>query len=197
MDGTARVHAPNGGRSEFGAGGGDAAALIDSALQLRWRAPEVTLLLAERAAAWAGEDATAALRAEQLVAASLNALGRGAEVIGRALAAVRCAEDAGATGEVAPLRVELGGAAVEAGDPAAALAVLRPILVPGAAAVSQVRASALVHGGSALMLLGRPGDGDRAFAEADDHYQGSADPDAVLLRAALRARRAARHRRDG
>lgn len=210
MDGTARDN----GRSPSGAAGGNAAALIHAALQLRWCAPEVALLLAEQAAE-AGGDTRMVLRAEQLVAACLNALDRGIEAIGRSAATLRQAAADGAADEVAPLRVELAAAAVEAGDPAAALAVLSPVLEQGTGP-PVVQQSALVAAGNALMLLGRPDDAARALIEADeghaeheDHeghedreshedHEGVADPDAALiLRAALRARRAAWYRRDG
>ncbi|MQA15396.1 MAG: diguanylate cyclase [Pseudonocardiaceae bacterium] len=199
MDGTA----PEDVRIGIAAGGGDAAALVESALALRWRAPELALLAAERAGASAADtgDAAAAHTAELVAVASLNRLGREVEAAQRALPALRRCEQAGVGGDVAgQLRAELAAGAVAAGMHTAALAALRPVLEAGGAIGPAVRGSALVQAAAALAALERPDDAAGALNEADDLYRGDPDLEAahsVLLRGTVRAARSGRHRRLG
>ncbi|HEV7830037.1 MAG TPA: hypothetical protein VGP04_14560, partial [Pseudonocardiaceae bacterium] len=54
------------------ANGGEAASLVESAMLLRWRAPELALLLADRAVTAAQDDKMAVLRADYLAVFALN-----------------------------------------------------------------------------------------------------------------------------
>lgn len=196
MDGTAREDL----RGDSAAGGEDAASLVESALQLRWRAPELALLLADRAAA-AETGATTDLRAALLAAASLNRLGREVEAGVRALAALRYVAHGGTRGDLAQqLRVELAAGAAAVGASGAALAALRPVLEPGSGTTPAVRAAALVQLAALLSGLERPDGAVGALSEADDLCQGDTELEplaGVLLRGTVAAVRAAHHRRHG
>ncbi len=198
MDGTARDDL----RSDT-AVGEDTASLVEAALQLRWRAPELALLLVDRAAApGSGMAGTADL----LAAASLNRLGREVEAGQRALAALRCAgpyasePDASEPELARQLRVELAVGAVAVGAAGAALAVLRPVLQAGPGIRPAVRATALVQLAAALTELERDDGAALALEEADELYRHDADLEAipaVLLRGTVRALRSSQHRRRG
>ncbi len=198
MDGTACKYV----RNDTAAGGDDAAMLVDSALQLRWSAPELALLLADRAAA-TGLVGTPGRRAALLAAASLNLLGREVEAGKRALTGLRHLDHGDRGGAECDLdrqlRVELAAAAVAVGAANTALSVLRPVLAVGPGARAAVRASALVQLATALAGLDRAGDAARALREADDLYQDAdVEPDpAALLRGTVRAARSAQYRRHG
>src|SRR5437763_2561072 len=76
--------APTGGPN-----GGEAASLVESAMLLRWRAPELALLLADRAVTAAQDDAVAVLRADRIAVFALNRLGRSGEAAQRLVPAIR------------------------------------------------------------------------------------------------------------
>ncbi|MCP2259742.1 diguanylate cyclase (GGDEF) domain-containing protein [Streptoalloteichus tenebrarius] len=188
--------ARGGAPTEDGAG-----ELFEPAWRLRWRAPELALVLGERAARTAAvrRDESTRLRSELLVVFVLNRLGRGVAAAERAVAALRPAE-VGDDPELAwSLRVELAQAARAAGAPLTGFAVLRPVLeasgVPDA-----VRASALVQFAACLAHLGRGQELAESLAEADRLYESDTrlDGDVRLLsRGMVRAVTAAHHRRWG
>jgi diguanylate cyclase (GGDEF)-like protein len=171
------------------------------AWQLRWRAPELSLVLSERASALATgrRDELERLRAETLTVFSLNRLDKGVQAVERAVTALKAAE-AGNHIELAwRLRVELAACARAAGVPLTGFGVLKPVLraqgVP-----PEVRASALVALTDCLVLIGRSTELTDALDQADQLYGKDAtlDADAALLsRALLRASTARQHRRWG
>ncbi|WP_139274132.1 hypothetical protein [Saccharopolyspora flava] len=101
--------------------------LLEPAWQMRWRVPELTLVLSDRAAALARRtgDRGARLRAEALALFATNRLGRGVAATGRALTAVHDAETAGYPDLLTGLRIELGWCAVSSGSHEVAVRVLR------------------------------------------------------------------------
>jgi tetratricopeptide (TPR) repeat protein len=192
VDGTAHEDL----RSATAAGGEDAPALVESALQLRWRAPELALLLADQAGGATGDVIT-----DLLAAASLNRLGREVEAGQRALAGLRRAGSDESNRDLrCELRVELAAGAVAVGGVGAAMALLRPVLEAESGAVPSVRATALVQLAVVLTVLERHDGAARALQEADDLYRGDAELEpipAVLLRGTVRALRSSHHRRHG
>ncbi|MFI9380324.1 diguanylate cyclase domain-containing protein [Kutzneria sp. NPDC052558] len=168
---------------------------------MRWRAPELSLVLSERASALATgrRDELERLRADTLTVFALNRLDRGVQAVERAVTALKTAE-AGNHAELAwRLRVELAACARAAGVPLTGFGVLKPVLraedVP-----TEVRASALVALTDCLVLIGRSEELTDALDQADQLYGEDAtlDADAKLLsRALLRASAARQHRRWG
>src|SRR5438874_2151820 len=106
--------APTGGPN-----GGEAASLVESAMLLRWRAPELALLLADRAVTAAQDDAMAVLRADHIAVFALNRLGRYGEAAHRLFPAIRDGDTPQALRQ--ELHVELAHCAVALGEPATAL----------------------------------------------------------------------------
>lgn len=180
------------------ANGGEAASLVESAMLLRWRAPELALLLADRAVSAAQDDKMAILRADHLAVFALNRLGRHAEAVHRIFPAVR---DADTPPELRhELHVELAHCAVALREPTTALSAVRAVLVAGDDVAPVLRGAALVAAAEALGMLGRDDLVIAALDEADELYREdpSLDHDtALLLRAAARAVDAARHRQRG
>ncbi|MEU5690398.1 hypothetical protein, partial [Actinosynnema sp. NPDC020468] len=175
--------------------------LVVPAWQLRWRAPELALVLGERAVALASarRDEVDRLRAEALVVFASNRMGRGVRVADRALDALKAAEAAGEQDTAWRLRVELADSARSVGAPLTGFAAVRPVLeadgVPPA-----LRAAALVQASQCLVTIGRGAALADALEEADRLYAADRDtePDATILsRCALRAAAAAQHRRWG
>ncbi|WP_344966099.1 GGDEF domain-containing protein, partial [Crossiella cryophila] len=180
---------------------GKAGALVVSAWQLRWRAPELSRLLSERAAelAVADGDEHTRLRAETLTLFALNRLGQGVVVAERAVASLRAAEAMDETELAWRLRVELANAARVVGAPLTGFAVLRPVLEAGTAPRS-LRAAAMVQLVDCLAHLGSVPELAEALAEADQLYGEDPDlePDVVLvLRGLLHSVASAHHRRWG
>ncbi|MGH3824206.1 MAG: hypothetical protein ACRDRA_15460 [Pseudonocardiaceae bacterium] len=178
--------------------GGEAASLVESAMLLRWRAPELTLLLADRAVTAAQDDKMAGLRADHLAVFALNRLGRHGEAAHRLIPAIRD------TDTPQPLRhelnVELAHCAAALGEPATALGAVRAVLAAGDDVAPALRGRALVAVAEASIALGRDDLVSSALEEADELYREdqSLDHDtALLLRAAVRATDAARHRARG
>lgn len=185
-------------------GDGDSAEgdlLIDSAEQLRWRAPELSLVIARRAASFAVEtqDDALELRANALVVGNLVRLGRHSEAVRPAVSALGDAESAGRVEVAAKLRVDLASSSRSIGISGAGFAILRAVL-DSADAPPGVRASALAESVSCLAHLGRREEFDDALAEADRLFAADTGlwPDTRrLLRAVLCARTAAYRRRHG
>ncbi|MEW2506721.1 hypothetical protein AB0878_40340 [Amycolatopsis sp. NPDC047767] len=195
--------APAGGR--LAAAGGatlsDLGRLIERADALHLRAPELALVLGERAAALA--EAAGAdeqwIRAESLVVAARVRLGGRTSTVGRAVAALRAAEHAGYTDTAARLRIDLALCARSLGTPLTGLAALRPVLSePAVSAVH--RAEALCHLVGCLAQFGRKPELDRVLVEADKLVVADESLDAdtrLLVRALLRNGAAAHRRRHG
>ncbi|MFJ6674482.1 hypothetical protein ACIQMJ_25550 [Actinosynnema sp. NPDC091369] len=175
--------------------------LVVPAWRLRWRAPELALVLGERAVALAStrRDEVDRLRAEALVVFASNRMGRGVRIADRALDALKAAEAASERETAWRLRVELADSARSVGAPLTGFAAVRPVLEaddvpPG------LRATALVQASECLVSVGRGAALAQALDEADHLYQ--ADPlldhDTTLLhRGLLRASAAGQHRRWG
>lgn len=175
--------------------------LLEPAWSLRWRAPELALLFAERAGAVAKltGDGPDRLRAEATVVIASCRLGRRLEVVERAIGAVRSAERQSDTATAGMVRVELAGCARTAGVPLVGAAVLRPVLTTEIIRPS-VRADALVQMVECLAPLVEPAVLDDALAEADRLYAEDRDIDSdsrVVYRALLRAVASAEQRRRG
>ncbi len=175
--------------------------LIERADALHLRAPELALVLGERAAALseaAGADEQW-IRAESLVVSSRVRLGMRPATVGRAVAALRAAEHAGYGDIAARLRIDLAVCARSLGVPLTGLAALRPVLTDPV--VSPVhRAAALCHLAGCLGLLGRKAELDRVLVEADKLVLGDESLGAdtqLLVRALLRVGTASHRRRHG
>ncbi|WP_206795200.1 hypothetical protein [Amycolatopsis sp. MtRt-6] len=193
---------PESGRSAHAGGTLSAVGrLIERADALHLRAPELALVLGERAAALseaAGADEQW-IRAESLVVSARVRLGERPGTVGRAVAALRAAEHAGYGDIAARLRIDLAVCARSLGVPLTGLAALRPVLTDPV--VSPVhRAAALCHLVGCLGQLGRKSELDRVLVEADKLVVGddslSADTQ-LLVRALLRVGTAAHRRRHG
>ncbi|MEU4252151.1 hypothetical protein AB0F15_32495 [Amycolatopsis sp. NPDC026612] len=175
--------------------------LIERADALHLRAPELALVLGERAAALseaAGADEQW-IRAESLVVSARVRLGERPGTVGRAVAALRAAEHAGYGDIAARLRIDLAVCARSLGVPLTGLAALRPVLTDPV--VSPVhRAAALCHLVGCLGQLGRKSELDRVLVEADKLVVGDGSLGAdtqLLVRALLRVGTAAHRRRHG
>jgi tetratricopeptide (TPR) repeat protein len=175
--------------------------LVEQADSLRLRAPELVLVLGERAAALAETAGSDELwiRAESLVVAAKVTLGDRPASVGRGVAALRAAEDAGYGAIAAGLRVNLAVCARSVGDPLTALAALRPVLanpdLPGAQ-----RAEALCHLVGCMAQFGRKAELDKLLVEADKLVSADEGMDAdarLLQRALLRVGFSAHRRRHG
>jgi tetratricopeptide (TPR) repeat protein len=176
--------------------GGEAASLVESAMLLRWRAPELALLLADRAVTAGQDDKLAVLQADHLAVFALNRLGRHGEAAHRLFPAIRDAETP--PGLRHELHVELAHCAVALGESATALDAVQAVLAAGDDVAPVLRGGALVAVAEASAALGRNDLATSALDEADELYRedSSLDHDtALLLRAAVRAVDAARHRR--
>nr|WP_216217263.1 hypothetical protein [Amycolatopsis aidingensis] len=175
--------------------------LLERAAELTLRAPELALILGERAAALAEASGSNELwvRAECLVVSARVRLGVRASTVGRAVAALRAAEDSGQVTMAAQLRTDLTVCARSVGAPLIGLAALRPALTAGGLHHAR-KAAALCHLVGCLGQLGRKPELDRAFTEADRLCQAdeTLDEDGRLLsRALLRVGVSAHRRRHG
>ncbi|MEU3648664.1 hypothetical protein AB0E59_35180 [Lentzea sp. NPDC034063] len=175
--------------------------LVVPAWMLRWRAPELALVLGERAVALAAtrRDEADRLRAESLVVFAGNRVGRGVRIADRAIDALKAAEAAGEHETAWLLRVELAACARSVGAPLTGFAAVTPVLeAPDVPA--ELRASALVQASECLVTVGRGDEPTRALAEADQLYVADTtldDDTRLLLRGLIRAVQAAQHRRWG
>jgi hypothetical protein len=178
------------------ANGGEAVSLVESAMLLRWRAPELALLLADRAVTTAQDDKMAVLQADHLAVFALNRLGRHGEAAHRLFPAIRDADTP--SGLRHELHVELAHCAVALGEPATALGAVRAVLAAGDDIAPVLRGRALVAVAEASVALDRHDLVTSALHEADELYREdpSLDHDtALLLQADARAADAVRHRR--
>ncbi|MGH4023998.1 MAG: hypothetical protein ACRDRV_05375, partial [Pseudonocardiaceae bacterium] len=178
--------------------GGEAASLVESAMLLRWRAPELALLLADRAVAAAGNDRSTVVRADHLAVVTLNRLGRHGDAAHRLLPVLQHAD---IPAELRPeLQVELAHCAAALGEPGTALAALRPVLATGDDAAPLLRGTALIATAESCVALGRGDLVPSVLEEADELFREDPHLDrdtALLLRATAKAVNAARHRRAG
>ncbi len=182
-------------------GPGSIAQLVEHATALEVRAPELALVLGERAAALAESagDNELWVRAESLVVHARVRLGHRASTVGRAVAALRAAEDARHPVTAAQLRTDLAVCARSVGAPLTGLAALRPVLtVNGLSSVQ--RATALCHLVGCLGTFGRKVELDRVLMEGDRLI--SVDgrlpgDDKQVARALLRVGVSAHRRRHG
>ncbi len=175
---------------------GEAASLVESAMLLRWRAPELALLLADRAVTAGQDDKMAVLRAGHLAVFALNRLGRHGEAANRLFPAIRDADTP--PGLRHELNVELAHCSAALGEPATALGAVCAVLAAGDDVAPALRGRALVAVAEASVGLGCDDLVTSALEEADELYREdpSLDHDtALLLRAAARAADAVRHRR--
>lgn len=142
--------------------------LVRQAALLQVRAPELALVLGERAASIAESAGWNELwiRAETLVVQARVSLGHRASTVARAVAALRAAEDAGQQPMAAQLRTDLAVCARSVGAPLTGLAVLRPVLTVSGLSAAQ-RAAALCHLVGCLGTLGRKAELDRILMEGD------------------------------
>lgn len=173
--------------------------LLEPARQVRWRVPELALVLSDRAAAQARRsgDAALRLRAESLALFASNRLGRSVAVAGRALAAVRDADASPYVGTALELRVELACCARRAGSYDTAARVLEPVL-DRERVDPELRAHALIEHAASLPVHRRAAESVAALDEAERLYAAATDIDrdsALLLRARVHAGRACHHRR--
>ncbi|QGK69165.1 hypothetical protein GIY23_06105 [Allosaccharopolyspora coralli] len=178
--------------------------LLNPARRMRWRVPELTLLLGDRLTAQArlAGDRSLRLRAETLAVFASNRLGRSIAVTERAIAATHDAAEgrAGVPHESLPeLRIELACCARVAGSAHTALRVLEPVLAQDRIEPS-IRAHALVEMSAALPPDSRSTERAEACAEAERLYSAAPELDedtAMLLRARVSAVRAGHTRREG
>lgn len=175
--------------------------LLDPAWRMRWRAPELSLMLSDRAAAYARHsgDRALRLRAEALALFSANRLGKGVAATERAIAALRDARSSGDSVSSAELSVELASCARRSRVHDVALRVLQPVLEQEQLA-PDLRADALIEFAHVVPVYGRESERAEALDEAERLYAAATelDRDTVeLMRARLRAVRAAHHRRLG
>ncbi|TWP51315.1 hypothetical protein FKR81_17050 [Lentzea tibetensis] len=179
----------------------EVSALVVPAWRLRWQAPELALVLGERALALAASrrDEADRLKAEALVVFASNRIGRGVRIADRALDALKAAETAAEHQTAWLLRIELAGCARSVGAPLTGFAAVRPVLeaqgVPYA-----LRAAALVEASECIVTVGRGDEPAYALNEADRLYAADTILDSdtkLLLRGLLRAVSAAQLRRWG
>ncbi|MGA6164175.1 hypothetical protein [Amycolatopsis magusensis] len=175
--------------------------LLDRASELRLRAPELALVLGERAASLAeaaGSD-QAWLRAESLVVFARVRLGDRASVTARTVAALRSAEHLGYSLLAARLRTDLAVCARSVGMPLTGLALLRPVLAEPGLTPGE-RATALCHLVGCMAQLGRKQELDRVLLEADRLCLSdeSSDGDSrLVMRSLVRVGMSGHRRRHG
>ncbi|HET6502840.1 MAG TPA: hypothetical protein VFG87_18965 [Amycolatopsis sp.] len=175
--------------------------LLDEAAAFGMRAPELALVLGERAAALAETAGSSELwvRAESLVVSARVRLGLRTATVPRGVAALRAAEDLGDQVLAAGLRTDLAVCARSVGAPLTGLAALRPVLdLPGFSGAS--KATALCHLVGCMSQFGRKPELDRTLSEADRLAgvdAGLDDDGRLLARALLRVGVSAHRRRHG
>lgn len=179
--------------------GGPDQGQLESARQMRWRVPELALMLSDRAVAEARRAGDSALRvrAEALAVFASNRLGRGVATTERALAVVREAEQLGDAETAGDARVELASCARRSGSHEVSVRVLRPVL-DRPRIRPELRAHALVEFAGSMPTRRGISECVAALDEADRLYGAETELDgdtACLLRARVNAVRAAHHRR--
>ncbi|MDQ3405827.1 MAG: hypothetical protein M3548_20935 [Actinomycetota bacterium] len=173
------------------------AGLVEVADRFRLSAPELAVQFALRAI----DGATEATRggAQAILGVSLVHLGRHAEAVEPALAALRAATGSGLVDQAATLRVALAACARVLGEPLAGCELLRPVLQTRGAKPAS-RALALGQFVACAAHIGGRDDLEDALTEADRLLAADEDlsPDARKLeRALLCVRAASYHRRHG
>lgn len=188
-----------GGSSAAGTDNPAAESLLRQAAALVLRAPELTVVFAERAAALAEAAGSDQLwvRAEALAVSGRVRLGLRTDTVGRAVAALRAAEDLDDPSVAAGLRTDLAICARSVGVPLMGLAAVRPVLAV-AGFTGAGKAAALSQLVGCLSQFGRKPELDRTLAEADK-LSGSDDDldgdDRLLMRALVRVAMSAHRRR--
>ncbi|MCA1192649.1 MULTISPECIES: hypothetical protein [unclassified Saccharopolyspora] len=187
--------------SVHGAHPGGAQELFEPAWQMRWRVPELALMLGDQAVAEARRigDRALRLRAEAVALFASNRLGHGVAITQRAISAVRDAERAGDHEIAAELRVELACCARTAGGHEVALRVLQPVLERERIEPA-LRAHALLELAAALPGKQRESERAEALDEADRLYAAASELNrdtSRLLLARVRTARAGHLRRNG
>ncbi|WP_091372750.1 hypothetical protein [Actinokineospora alba] len=140
-------------------------ALVEVADRLRWSVPELTVQFAMRALK-ADADQAVRTRAHSLLAPSLVTLGRHAEAVEPALAALRAATAGGQIERSARLRVAIAACARALGEPLTGCEVLRPVLQTKSAKPA-TRAVALGQFVTCAAHVGGRDDLEDALAEAE------------------------------
>ncbi|WP_197320315.1 hypothetical protein [Saccharomonospora sp. NB11] len=193
--------AARGRRTSTTHGGGSVERLVEQASALQTRSPELALILGERAAALAEASGNNELwvKAESLAVHAKVRLGHRASTVGRAVTALRAAEDAGHPVIAAQLRTDLAVCARSVGAPLTGLAALRPVLTVNGLSSIQ-RAAALCHLVGCLGTFGRKAELDRVLMEGDrliSRDQSLSEDERLLARASLRVGVSAHRRRHG
>jgi len=175
--------------------------LLDRADAMELRAPELSVVLAERAASLAESAGANSLwvRAEATVVHARVRLGHRASTVGRAVTALRAAEDAGLPVVAARVRTDLAVCARSVGAPLTGLAILRPVLTVGGLSTAQ-RATALCHLVGCLGTLGRKAELDRVLLEGDRLVAADSslgDDERLVTRALIRLAVSGHRRRHG
>jgi hypothetical protein len=192
---------PWAGRAAGAGGPHEVGHLLEQVATLSTRAPELVLVLGERASALAETAGSGEfwVRAESLVVSARVRLGLRAATVGRAVAALRAAEDLGDTVLAAGLRTDLAVCARAVGMPLTGIAALRPVLdLAGFSGAS--KATALCHLVGCLSQFGRKAELDRTLTEADrlcGADEGLDGDGRLLARALLRVGVSSHRRRHG
>ncbi|OLT47015.1 hypothetical protein BJF85_00850 [Saccharomonospora sp. CUA-673] len=175
--------------------------LLERADAMELRAPELSVVLGERAASLAEAAGANSLwvRAEATAVHARVRLGHRASTVGRAVTALRAAEDAGLHAVAAGLRTDLAVCARSVGAPLTGLAILRPVLTVGGLSAGQ-RATALCHLVGCLGTLGRKAELDRVLLEGDRLVASDGsigEDDRLMTRALIRLAVSGHRRRHG
>ncbi|GAA3836105.1 hypothetical protein [Amycolatopsis tucumanensis] len=200
----ATQHSRSGSRPQDGGRSAEIAAverLLGQAADFELRAPELALVLGERAAALAEAAGAEELwvRGEGLAVSARVRLGLRAPTVGRAVAALRAAEDTGQTTLAAQLRTDLAVCARSVGAPLTGLAALRPVLDASSFGGAR-KAAVLSQLVACLAQFGRKLELDKTLAEADRLCGADDDLDGdgrLLARSLLRVAVSAHRRRHG
>lgn len=200
----ATQHSRSGSRPQDGGRSAEIAAverMLGQAADFELRAPELALVLGERAAALAETAGAEELwvRGEGLAVSARVRLGLRAPTVGRAVAALRAAEDTGQTTLAAQLRTDLAVCARSVGAPLTGLAALRPVLDASGFGGAR-KAAVLSQLVACLAQFGRKLELDKTLAEADRLCGADDDLDGdgrLLARSLLRVAVSAHRRRHG
>nr|WP_027931744.1 hypothetical protein [Amycolatopsis thermoflava] len=200
----ATQHSRSGSRPQDGGRSAEIAAverMLGQAADFELRAPELALVLGERAAALAEAAGAEELwvRGEGLAVSARVRLGLRAPTVGRAVAALRAAEDTGQTTLAAQLRTDLAVCARSVGAPLTGLAALRPVLDSSGFGGAR-KAAVLSQLVACLAQFGRKLELDKTLAEADRLCGADDDLDGdgrLLARSLLRVAVSAHRRRHG
>lgn len=174
---------------------------LDSAQRLRWRAPELAFLLAERAVASAEPDDPLYPRAVEMLLYSGNRIGRGVDCVRRGILALHTLRRTDDRLLACQVRVELAHAARAARAGEIGTVLLEPVLCDPECP-DQLRATALIEAAAARRRPDQQAEASAHLVEAEGicrtvaRSAGQADI-ALLTRGALRVVAAAHYRRAG